>query len=125
MHLTGWITLVALGIYMWTGVNVGRARVKYGVNAPLMDGPLPFQSALRVQGNTLEQLPLLLAPMWMCAALQSDTWAAAGGAIWCVGRVVYALAYYADPAKRSIGFGITMTGTTVALVGAITGMVLH
>ena len=69
MHLTAWATLAVLGVYFWTGVMAGWARGKYKVPAPRMDGPLPFQSAQRVQANTLEQLPVVLVPLWLCAAL--------------------------------------------------------
>ena len=85
MRWTAWATLAVLGVYFWTGVMAGWARGKYKVPAPSMDGPLPFQSAQRVQANTLEQLPLVLAPLWLCATYLGDTWAAAGGLLWCVG----------------------------------------
>ena len=125
MHLTAWITLAALGVYTWTGFNAGAARVKYGVKAPSMEGPIGFQSAQRVQMNTLEQLPLLLAPLWLCALFLGDTWAAAGGALWCVGRILYALGYYRDPAKREAGFVIGIAACGLLVAGACTGLVLH
>lgn len=125
MHLTAWITLAALGIYGWTGLNVARARSTYKIKAPLMDGPLPFQSVLRVQANTLEQLPLMLAPLWLCAMFLGDAWAAAGGALWCVGRIVYALGYYKDPAKREVGFIIGFIGSALLFLGTAVGLVLH
>jgi glutathione S-transferase len=125
MNLTAWTTLAALAIYAWTGTNVARARVTYKVKAPSMDGPLPFQSAMRVQANTLEQLPLLLAPLWMCALFLGDTWAAAGGALWCVGRIVYALGYYKDPSKREVGFIIGFFATSLLFIGTAVGLILH
>ena len=48
MVLTAWATLAVLGVYFWTGIMAGWARNKYKVPAPMMDGPLPFQSAQRV-----------------------------------------------------------------------------
>ncbi|MDB5756421.1 MAG: hypothetical protein JWR56_2849, partial [Massilia sp.] len=42
MNLTAWTTLLALAVYFWTGVNAGRARGKFKVKAPSMDGPVPF-----------------------------------------------------------------------------------
>jgi glutathione S-transferase len=116
MILTAWATLAALGVYFWTGFMAGWARNKYMVPAPSMDGPLPFQSAQRVQANTLEQLPLVLAPLWLCGHYFGDRWAAAGGLLWCVGRILYALGYYRDPSKRELGFivGIVACGALVA-----------
>ena len=123
MVLTAWATLAALGVYFWTGVMAGWARIKYNVPAPSMDGPLPFQSAQRVQANTLEQLPLVLAPMWVCALFLGDRWAAAGSLVWCIGRVLYALGYYRDPAKREIGFIIGMVASAALVVGCVVGLV--
>ena len=125
MNLTAWITLAVLGVYLWTGINAGAARVKYNVKAPSMDGPVAFQSAQRVQMNTLEQLPLLLAPLWLCALFLGDAWVAAGGALWCVGRIMYALGYYKDPAKREAGFVIGMAACGLLIAGTCVGLILR
>ena len=125
MHLTAWVTLAALAVYLWTGINVARARTTHKIAAPAMDGPLEFQSTLRVQANTLEQLPLVLAPLWMCAWFLGDGWAAAGGLLWCVARVIYAIGYYRAPAKRELGFILGMVASALLIVGTITGLLLH
>jgi glutathione S-transferase len=125
MHLSAWTTLAVLGVYFWTAVMAGWARGKYKVPAPGMDGPLPFQSAQRVQANTLEQLPLVLAPLWLCATYLGDAWAAAGGLLWCLGRIVYALGYYRDPAKREVGFVIGMLACGALVAATAVGLVLH
>lgn len=125
MQLTAWITLAALGVYTWTGFNAGRARITYKVKAPSMDGPVEFQCAQRVQANTLEQLPLLLAPLWMCAYFLGDGWAAAGGALWCVGRIMYALAYYKDPPKREAGYVTSLVACVLLMAGTAVGILLH
>jgi len=125
MFWSAWATLAVLGVYFWTGVMAGWARVKYKVPAPAMDGPLPFQSAQRVQANTLEQLPLVLAPLWLCAVYLGDAWAAAGGLLWCLGRILYALGYYRDPAKREAGFIICMLACGALTAGSAVGLLLH
>jgi glutathione S-transferase len=125
MRLTAWTTLAILGVYFWTGVMAGWARSKYKVPAPGMDGPLPFQSAQRVQANTLEQLPLVLAPLWLCATYLGDAWAAAGGLLWCVGRVLYALGYYRDPARREAGFVIGMLACGGLVAATAVGLLLQ
>jgi glutathione S-transferase len=125
MHLTAWVTLAALGVYFWTFVNAGRARMSYKVRAPSMDGPPAFQSIMRVQANTLEQLPMLLVPLWLCANYLGDSWAAAGGLLWCVGRVLYGLGYYRDPAKREIGFVTAMIASALLVVGTVVGLLMH
>jgi glutathione S-transferase len=125
MRMTAWLTLAVLAVYFWTGFMAGRARVQYKVPAPSMDGPVEFQSAQRVQANTLEQLPLVLVPMWLCATYMGDTWAAAGGALWCVGRVLYALGYYRAPSKRELGFVTGMVASALLIAGAMRGLLMH
>lgn len=125
MNLTAWATLLSLAVYGWTGANAGRARAKFNIKAPSMDGPLPFQCAQRVHINTLEQLPLFLPPLWMCAMFLGDGWAAAGGVLWCVGRVMYALAYYEDPAKREAGFIVSMAACGLLIAGTCVGLLMH
>lgn len=125
MQMTAWITLAAMLVYIWMGYNVGKARMQCKVPAPAMDGPLPFQSAMRVQVNTLEQMALFLPSLWMCAYFLADRWAALGGALWIVGRIVYALGYYKAPAKREIGFGITFFSSAALMVGTVIGLLSH
>jgi glutathione S-transferase len=119
------VTLAVLAVYLWTAVNVAMARVKYKVPAPAMDGPPAFQSAMRVQANTLEQLPVVLAPLWMCAYFLGDVWAAAAGLLWCVARVLYALGYYRDPAKRELGFVLGMIAAGLLVLGTVIGLTLQ
>ena len=47
--------------------------------------------------------------------------AAALGVLFLVGRALYFSAYVRDPAKRSLGFGLTFLPNMVLLVGAIYG----
>lgn len=123
MHLTAWATLAILAVYFWTAVNAGRARMTYKVAAPSMDGPAPFLAAQRVQANTLEQLPLVLLPLWLCAMFLGDPWAAAGGAAWCVGRLLYALGYYHAPEKREAGFVIGMLACLFLIGATVWGLI--
>jgi len=125
MQLTEWAMLAVLGVYFWTGVMAGWARARYQVPAPSMEGPVPFQSAQRVQANTLEQLPLVLVPLWLCGHFLSDGWAAAGGLLWCLGRILYALGYYRDPARRETGFVVGMLACGALVVGSVAGLLLH
>lgn len=125
MYLTAWVTLAALAVYFWTFANAGRARVQHKVAAPSMEGPTAFLSAHRVQMNTLEQLPLVLVPMWLCAMFLGDKWAAAGGALWCVGRVLYAAGYYKEPRRRETGFVTAMIASAMLIVGTVIGLIMH
>ncbi|HSY28444.1 MAG TPA: MAPEG family protein [Burkholderiaceae bacterium] len=125
LHWTALVTLMALLVYSWMLTNAGKARGKYKVKAPATDGPIEFQSALRVQANTVEQMVVFFPALWLCAVFLGDSWAALGGLIWVIGRIVYALGYYQAPAKRSLGFGITAFGTLALMIGAAIGLFLH
>jgi uncharacterized MAPEG superfamily protein len=45
------------------------------------------------------------------------------GLVWIVGRIIYALAYMADPSKRSLGFSVSMLATAGLLILSIIGIV--
>jgi glutathione S-transferase len=125
MQWTAWTTLGVLIVYCWIFANVGRARGKYKIAAPSMEGPLAFQSVMRVQVNTVEQMVLFLPALWMCAYFLDDRWAALGGVAWIIGRIVYALGYYKDPARREIGFVINALATLGLMLGAAAGLILR
>ncbi len=55
----------------------------------------------------------------MFALYWNDRIAAVMGLVWIAGRIVYALAYAADPGKRSLGFMIQSLATAVLLFGAL------
>ncbi len=80
---------------------------------------------MRVQVNTLEQMALFLPVLWMCAYFLADRWAALGGAVWIIGRILYALGYYKDPSKREIGFGITFFASVALMIGTVIGLLTH
>ena len=125
MQMTAWVTLAAIAVYGWTFVNAGRARVIHKVRAPSMDGPAEFLRAIRVQANTLEQLPLFLPPLWLCAWFLGDAWAAAGGVAWCIGRIIYAWCYYRNPKSRTLGFIIGGLASVFLMVGTVVGLLLQ
>jgi len=116
--LTALATLLVLLVYAALSAAVSRARGKYGVTAPAVTGNPDFERRYRVQVNTLEQMPLILPLMWLCAVTVGDPWAALGGLVWSVGRIIYARGYYAEAAKRETGF-IVGAVPVVAMFGAV------
>ena len=84
-----------------------------------MTGEEGLERAIRIHLNALEWLPIFLVSLWLFALWWSDAAAAAIGAVWILGRVVYALAYAADPAKRGLGFLIQALAAGVLLFGAL------
>jgi glutathione S-transferase len=116
-------TLVALLLYFVTTVNVGRARVKYKIEAPAVTGHPDFERVYRVQMNTLEQLVGFLPALWLFAVYVSAPWASALGALWIAGRVLYAVGYYRAAEKRSAGFGLGALAFVLLWLGATWGVV--
>ena len=119
--LTSLVTALALLVYMWNLLAAGQARNKYGVVAPAVTGHPAFERRFRVQQNMVEQLVLFLPALWVFATTVSEFWAAAIGAVFVVGRVVYTLGYYTDASKRGPGFIIGLLAEAVLLVGALYG----
>ncbi len=121
----GWVELVtvlALLQFVFFGAMVGRARGKYGIRAPAVSGNEMFERYYRVQMNTLEQLALFLPALWLGAQHMDTQWAAALGAVYLVGRALYFRGYIADPAKRELGFSLTIFPSTILLVAAFVGV---
>jgi uncharacterized membrane protein YecN with MAPEG domain len=116
---TALVTLLALLVYFWMSLQVGRARGKSGIHPPAMTGDPQLERAVRVQSNTLEWLPIFLVSLWFFAIYWNELAAAGLGIVWIVGRLVYSAGYMADPAKRSTGFLIQFVATAVLLFGAL------
>jgi glutathione S-transferase len=112
-------TVLALLIYVWTGMVVGKARKAHGVPVPRTDGPEAFQRVWRAHMNTLEQIVLFLPLLWLFAITVSDVWAALTGLAWSLGRVLYVNGYAKAAEKRSLGFGIGMAAALVCLIGTV------
>ena len=116
---TALVTILALLVYFWMSLQVGRARGKSGINPPAMTGDQMMERAIRVHINTLEWLPIFLAGLWLFALYWNEQVAAGLGLVWIVGRLVYAAGYMADPGKRSAGFLIQFLASTILLLGAL------
>jgi uncharacterized membrane protein YecN with MAPEG domain len=117
------VTALALIEYMWLGLRVGNARQKYEVLAPATTGHPIFERHYRVQMNTLEQLVVFLPALWLFGRYANAWLAALLGLVFIAGRGIYAFAYVADPASRSLGFGLTFLANVVLLLGALAGAV--
>ena len=117
------VTIVALIVYFVVGANVARARGRYQVAAPAVDGHPAFARIYRVQQNTLEQLVLFLPALWLFALTVGDPWAGLIGLVWPIGRILYAWGYYQDAEKRGPGFVLSVASTMTLLIGAVIGLV--
>jgi glutathione S-transferase len=126
--MSAWVSLVtiaALIVFFVVTINVGRARAKYGIKPPAMSGNPDFERVLRVQQNTLEQLSIFLPALWIFANFVNPIAAASLGAIWVLGRIVYAWGYYQAAEKRGPGFGISTMATIILILGSLVGIGLN
>jgi uncharacterized membrane protein YecN with MAPEG domain len=115
------VTLLSLLFYLFTGVNVARARGVHKVAAPVMTGHPEFERAVRVQMNTLEWLPVYLVALWLFAIYVEPRIGAVIGAVWILGRVLYMRGYLSAAEKRSAGFFIQAAATLTLWIGALAG----
>jgi uncharacterized membrane protein YecN with MAPEG domain len=117
------VTALAVLQFIVFGFKVGSARERYGVKAPAITGNETFERLFRIQMNTLEQLIVFLPGLYLYARYFSPVVAAALGAVYLCGRELYAFTYVRDPAKRSVGFGLTFLPIVVLVVGGLIGAV--
>ena len=118
------VTALALLQFVYFGIQVGRARERFGVKAPAITGNDQFERSFRVQQNTLESIVVFLPSLYLFSRYFNPLWAAGLGVVYLIGRQVYSAAYVKDPAKRSLGYGLTVLPILVLLVGGLIGAVL-
>ncbi|EDY38117.1 hypothetical protein CPCC7001_996 [Cyanobium sp. PCC 7001] len=123
LALPALVTLAAVTLYQGTGLNVGRARARHQVKPPAMTGPEPFERAVRVQQNTLEQLVFFLPCFWLANLWGASGWANGLGIVWVAGRIAYAVGYLQAPERRGPGFGISLLSSAALLVLALVGAI--
>jgi glutathione S-transferase len=118
-HLTALVTLLAVLLYLITGVRVALARRRFGVVAPATTGQPDFERAFRAQMNTLEWMPVFLPSLWLFAVYVGDAGAAGLGLVWIVGRALYVAGYSRAAEKRRLGFMVQMLAACALWVGAL------
>ena len=123
--LTALVSLLAIALYFYMGINVGQMRIKHHVKAPATTGAPEFERAFRVQMNTLEHLPVFLPLLWLATVyFRSAPWApAAAGLVWIVGRVLYMTGYMAAPEKREAGFVTAAVAELALFLLTVAGIV--
>lgn len=117
------VVLLNVLLLAWAMVEVGRARARYRVLAPVTSGPIEFESRFRVQMNTTEQTVMFLPSLWLCTTYFRADVAGVVGLLWIVGRVIYALGYYRAPKDRSLGFGVASLALLALLLFGAFGIV--
>lgn len=119
-----WVTVVVLAAilhYLVLGMLVGRARVRYGVDAPACTGHPMFERWFRVHQNSLEMLIAFVPAVWLYGWWVSQTWATVLGCLFVAARILYTIQYVRDPATRHIGAGLSFLSVTILVLGCLYG----
>jgi glutathione S-transferase len=111
--------LLALLVYVWATLKVGRARAKFGVRAPAVHGDENFERVFRAHQNTVEQMVLFLPLLAVAAWLWGDRGAAIYGLVWSLGRVLYVEGYARAAGKRELGFMLSGALSLLVLLGLV------
>ena len=118
MEFVAIVIVLALIQYFVFGMLVGKARGTYEVHAPAISGHPVFERYYRVHQNTLEMIVMFIPAIVLFSYLVRPDIAAGIGAFYLVGRIIYLRAYVADPAKRGLGFMVSMLPVLVLLLGS-------
>jgi glutathione S-transferase len=121
-----WIALVVLLSlleFMVFGMLVGRARARYKIPAPATSGDPDFERTFRVHYNTLEMLVVFIPAIWLFGMYLNPRWGALIGAVFLIGRALYAAGYIRAPEKREVGAMLSFASVSVLLIGALIGVV--
>jgi glutathione S-transferase len=130
MYLDGFhelaiVTLLALLGYSVLGVMVGRARLKYGVEAPATTGNPEFERYFRVHVNTLEALIVFIPAVWIFSLSVNYHFGVALGLLFIVARIIYAFGYLNAPAKRAPGAIATALINVILVLGSLIRIAIY
>ncbi len=125
MELVTIIIALALIEYSVFGILVGRARGKYGIDAPAVSGDPIFERYYRVQQNTLELLILFIPGILMFTQYVRADVAAGLGLIFVIGRILYLRAYVADPKSRGLGYALSFVPALILIIGGLIGAAMN
>ncbi len=118
------VAILAVAQYLTFGVLAGQARRTSGLKAPAVIGHPGFERMYRVQMNTLETLVAFLPALYIAAQYWPAYIVAGLGVVYLIGRLLYWRAYVSDPAKRALGFMLSMFPTIALCVLAMVGIVM-
>lgn len=123
MLWTALVMLIAVLEYLVFGLLVGAARARYKIVAPATTGHPAFERTFRVHYNTLELLVVFLPSIWLFGMYLNPRWGAIIGAVFVVGRFIYAVGYLRAPERREIGAMLSFISCAVLLAGALVGVI--
>jgi glutathione S-transferase len=116
------VTVLALIEYAVLTALVGRARIKFKVEAPATTGHPEFERYFRVQQNTLESLIMFIPALWLFAIYLSNPVAIALGLLFVLARIIYAMGYIRAPERRAPGAAVSFLINAILVLGALVGL---
>jgi glutathione S-transferase len=119
------VAILAVSQYLTFGAMAGQARRTSGLKAPAVVGHPGFERMYRVQMNTLETLVAFLPALFLAAQYWPSLVVAGLGVVYLIGRLLYWRAYVSNPAKRALGFMLSMIPTVVLTVLALVGILMR
>ena len=123
MNYVELIAALALLQMIFFTIMTGKARVKSGLKAPAVTGDENFERMYRVQVNTLEVIIAFLPALFLAANHWSGELVSGLGVVYLIGRLIYWRAYVSNPAKRGLGFILSILPTLILIILAIIGSV--
>jgi glutathione S-transferase len=120
-----WSTLImvlAVVEVVVLGFLVGRGRATYGVPAPATTGHPTWERLNRAHQNSLEQLVVFLPLFFVYCIHVGVKTGILLGVIYLIARIIYAVGYVRDPARRAAGAFITFFVDVWLAVGSIIGL---
>ena len=117
MEFVAIVIVLALMQYFWFAISVGKARGTYKVEAPAVTGDPVFERYYRVQQNTLELLVMFIPALVIFSYWVRPDIGAGIGAIYLIGRFLYARSNVSNPAARGTGFVLSILPTLILLIG--------
>ena len=123
MNYVDLVAVLAVTQLIFFSVLVGRARGRYGVNAPAVTGHEMFERAYRVQMNTLELMVAFLPALFIAAKYWPQPYVAIAGAVYLTGRLIYWRSYTAAPASRALGFALSMLPILALIIGSLAAII--
>lgn len=121
--LAALVTILACLLCTWMAIAVSRVRTRLKISPPAMSGPSELERALRVHGNTVENLTIFLAMLWLATIYFQGWIPGIIGIVWLVGRVIYMIGYNAAAEKRLAGFVIAQLSQIALMVLAAIGVI--
>lgn len=118
------VAIFAVLQFLFFGFLTGQARRVSGLKAPAVTGDEGFERMYRVQMNTLETLVVLIPALLIAGKYWPSAVVASIGAIYIIGRFIYWRAYVSNPAKRAIGFMLSILPTFILILLALGGIIL-